>query len=142
MINSFTGIYQWLSNFYPSEVDLDGIIYQSLEQAYQAAKTTDHKERLKFLNITPAAAKKMGRKLKIRDDWESIKIDVMYKLLQSKFSNQSLREKLLATGDHELIEGNYWGDVYWGVCRGSGENNLGKLLMRIRNEFRSSVVSS
>lgn len=115
---------------------LDGVRYATVEHAFQAAKTLDLKEREMFQNVNPAEAKKRGRQVKIREDWEKVKVSVMKDLLIQKFSKGVYREKLLATGNEELIEGNYWGDVWWGVCRGVGENHLGKLLMEIRNSLQ------
>ena len=75
----------------------------------------------------------------LREDWETVKIDVMRDVLKSKFSlNSELREKLIATGDVELIEGNHWNDRFWGVCRGKGQNHLGKLLMELRKILKKS----
>lgn len=139
-ITSFTGRYRFLSNFYPAAVVLDGVLYQSVEHAYQAAKTLDHKERKKFQVplLPPADAKKMGRGVTLRPDWESVKLNIMLVLLRDKFYGTNpghLTEQLLDTGDAELIEGNWWGDIFWGVCNGIGENHLGKLLMQVREEI-------
>lgn len=136
-IAEFENEYRWLSNFWMSDVKMYGKIYPSVEHAYQAAKTLDLALREKMrLCKTAAGVKKMGRKLVIREDWESIKISVMEELVTRKFQNTELRAKLLATGDAELIEGNWWKDFFWGVCNGVGENNLGKILMRIRDKIR------
>ena len=77
----------------------------------------------------------MGRHLPLRPDWEDVKLSVMEGLLRQKFREEPFKSQLKATGDAQLVEGNYWGDVYWGVCRGQGENHLGKLLMKIRGEI-------
>jgi predicted NAD-dependent protein-ADP-ribosyltransferase YbiA (DUF1768 family) len=76
----------------------------------------------------------MGKKNALRPDWEEVKDGIMYKLLKSKFTDPVLRDKLIATGSAELIEGNNHWDRYWGVCRGEGQNKLGKLLMKVREE--------
>ena len=133
-IDSFSGEYDFLSNFSPAEVCWAGDSYPTVEHAYQAAKSNDPqvRERFAFLK-TPGEAKREGRKIAIRDDWESIKINVMRNLLIQKFSDPVLLAKLKATAPHELIEGNWWNDTFWGVCRGIGKNNLGKLLMEIRD---------
>ena len=138
MIDSFKGEHRWLSNFWYCRVELDSMAYSSVEAAYVAAKTLntvdrDHVRSLK----TPAEAKSFGRTLELRLDWEEVKIDIMYELLKQKFGEQNLtlRDKLLSTGTQELIEGNHWGDTFWGVCRGVGQNNLGELLMKVRDEL-------
>ena len=129
--------FRWLSNFYRTEIDYKGRSYPTLEHAYQAAKTLDEAEHEKIRTApNPAASKKLGRDCTLREDWEEIKISVMEELLRLKFNDSELKEKLLSTGDDELVEGNWWGDIFWGVCKGKGENNLGKLLMKIRGEYK------
>ena len=149
-IISFTGKYRFLSNFHMCYIRWGGgNLYPSVENAYQAAKTMDMNERIKFLNIYPGAAKKLGRTLKLRENWEDVKVGTMLVLLAIKFSEPKLRAKLLATGDAKLVEGNDWGDTYWGVCNGEGHNMLGKLLVELRktiinksNEKLNSAVAS
>ena len=138
MIDSFMGPYRFLSNFYPCWIKFDGAEYPSVEHAYQAAKTSDEQLRLMFQEpiITAGEAKKAGQRLKLRPDWEEIKIEVMYQCLKSKFSQVKFKSLLLSTENEELIEGNWWGDTFWGVCQGKGENHLGKLLMTIREEIK------
>lgn len=137
-VNSFDGPYRFLSNFWPNEVTFDDETYPSIEHAYQAAKTLDPEDREKIrLAPTAAKAKKFGKVVTLRPDWNDVRLDIMKELLQQKFSNPTLRDLLIATGDEELIEGNWWGDVYWGKCRGKGENHLGRLLMEIRELWQS-----
>ena len=138
MIDKFQGKTRWLSNFEECNITIDGKLYQTTEHAFQAMKTLDHEEHEKVrLASTPGKAKRLGRKVTLRPDWEKIKDDVMYRVNKVKFeSNPELKEKLLATGDQELVEGNTWGDRYWGVCGGRGRNQLGKILMKIRDELR------
>jgi ribA/ribD-fused uncharacterized protein len=134
-IDQFTGEYRFLSNFWPASVGLDGVEYPSVENAYQAAKTLDAKARRPFAKFTAHEAKKAGRALAMRKDWEEVKLAVMESLLIVKFDIDDLRAKLLATGDAELVEGNWWGDRFWGVCNGVGENHLGRLLMKVRAQL-------
>src|SRR5690606_21767015 len=109
---------------------------------YQAAKTFSIEEREQIRNaFSPAKAKKIGRSVTLREDWENIKIDIMTDLVRQKFNISSFKEKLLATKDAELIEGNWWGDTFWGVCKGVGKNNLGKILMEIRKEINESITN-
>lgn len=137
MIDSFNGRYKCLSNFHPSKVKLDGVDYPSVEHAYQAAKALDPAERRFVKDMeTPGKAKRAGRKVRLRPDWEQIKISVMENLLRQKFRQPDFKRALLKTGDAELVEGNTWGDRFWGVCAGVGHNHLGKLLMKIREELR------
>jgi ribA/ribD-fused uncharacterized protein len=139
-IGEFQGAYRFLSNFWPAEVTYEGITYPTAEHAYQAAKTLDATERRRIAALpTPAEAKAEGRKLKLREDWETAKFVVMEDVVRLKFtSHADLREKLLATGDALLEEGNTWGDRVWGVYQGQGENCLGKILMKVRKELRTS----
>ncbi len=87
---------------------------------------------------TPGQAKRAGLRLRLRFDWPAIKLGVMSTGLDAKFQIPELRDKLLATGNAELVEGNSWNDTYWGMCRGVGDNHLGKLLMKIRAELKAS----
>lgn len=136
-ITSFTGPHRWLSNFWPAPVSLDGVVYPTVEHAYVAAKTRDSTWRSAVLACgTPGDAKRLGRRMNLRSDWNAVRVDVMRDLLEQKFSNPTLAEKLLATGDALLQEGNTWGDTFWGVCNGRGENMLGKLLMEVRIGIR------
>lgn len=136
MITEFSGPYQFLSNFTPARVTLDNEVYPNVEAAFQAAKTTDKTQRKAFQNYNGAQAKKAGRQLKIRPDWEQVKLNIMEELVREKFTDPELRQKLLDTKDTEIIEGNYWGDTFWGVCRGTGQNHLGKIIQKIRTEIQ------
>lgn len=136
-IETFGGEFCWLSNFYPAPVMLDGKQFPSVENAYQAAKTTS-KFRGPFQDCTPEKAKRMGRQVLLRWDWDEIKIDLMRDLLAQKFAKGTeLGNKLEATSG-ELVEGNNWGDTFWGVCNGVGANWLGRLLM----DRRTSLLTS
>lgn len=141
-IDRFSGEYRFLSNFYrPCVVIYEGITYSSSEHAFQAAKTTDHEERIAIAMLSsPKDAKGYGRSLKLREGWNDMKNDVMLDILRLKFKNKDLRQKLLATGMRPLIEGNNWGDDYWGTVNGYGENWLGKLLMQVRREIRRGLI--
>lgn len=133
-INSFRGEYSFLSNFYPAPTEYQGIIYPSAENAYQASKTLG--DRKPFESMTPTAAKRVGRQVVLRPDWDTVQVGVMRKVVFSKFSrNPDLAKLLLATGSAELIEGNTWNDTFWGVCKGKGENHLGKILMDCRKQL-------
>lgn len=138
-IDSFIGDNFFLSNFYESPLVVPALgVAASVEHAYQAFKTLDKGMRMHVLSAsTPGEAKKRGRQLELRPNWEQIKYEIMHDLLVVKFFHGTkLATHLLATGDAELIEGNTWGDTYWGVCRGNGLNNLGKLLMLRREQLR------
>lgn len=139
-ISGFFGDYRWLSNFWPSKVLLDHSDYPTIEHAYQAAKTTNSAHRFLIRKAkTPGEAKRLGKTLvTLRPDWEVVKIEVMRQLVRQKFLKQPFRAQLLETGDADLIEENSWGDTFWGVCRGVGRNELGKILMRIRAELRAA----
>ena len=133
-IDSFNGGYWFLSNFWPCVIYHAGIKYPSVEHAFQALKTMSYSERLRISKIkTPTDARKAGRKLELRRDWEEVKETFMRQLLEQKFKDPRLNRMLMDTGNAELEEGNWWGDTYWGVCKGRGQNRLGKLLMEIRN---------
>jgi hypothetical protein len=139
-IYGFFGEYRFLSNFHPCEITDDyELIYPSTENAYQAAKHNAVDVRKLFVNISPGGAKKLSKKIKPVENWDNIKLMVMKKLNKQKFTkHEELKNKLLATGDKILVEGNWWNDIFYGVCNGVGENNLGKILMEIRNEVKVS----
>lgn len=135
MINEFSGQYRWLSNFWLCPVVYDGRVYPSTENAYQAAKLVG-KDRFVFTSCSPGKAKRLGRELKNHTDWDNKKLGVMNAVLLQKFCHGSfLAEKLMNTIFMDIVEGNTWGDKFWGVCDGDGENNLGKLIMSIREEL-------
>lgn len=142
MIDNFDKEWAFLSNFYWSEIEYEGITYPTNEHFFQAMKTTNMSERRAIANaLTPGQAKKMGRSVTLRSDWEDIKIDVMREGLYRKFSDEQLADWLVDTGDEELVEGTWWHDRFWGVCNckkcgGVGENHLGKLLMEIRTAIK------
>lgn len=127
MINSFTGDYYFLSNFYMAPVSYNGWDYTNNEAAFQAQKTKNRRLRFQlFSKASPSEAKATGRKIDLRSDWEEVKDKVMYEIVLAKFTqNPDLKEKLLATGDEHLEEGNTWGDTTWGTVNGIGENRLG-----------------
>ena len=133
-IAGFRGEYRFLSNFWPCQVNLDGVRYPSVEAAFQAAKTLDADLRVQFTSGNAAEAKAKGRTLKLRGDWETVKLEVMEDLLAQKFAPRTRLARLLAdTGTRQLIEANTWGDTFFGVCNGKGTNHLGRLLMELRH---------
>lgn len=140
-ITEFHNQYRFLSNFYSSPVQYEGHEYRTVEHAFQAAKTLNAKERQAIARCPmPYEAKRKGQTVKLRADWEIIKLAVMEELLREKFRDAELRAKLLATGDAELIEGNHHGDRFYGVCNGAGENHLGLLLAKIRRDLRTGLT--
>lgn len=134
-IESFSNEYHFLSNFYICDVPYLGEIYRSAEHAYQSAKTINKDQHDAIKNCkTPAMAKKLAKYAEIRSDWNDIKYNIMIEIVYSKFiHNDRLALLLINTHDYELIEGNTWNDYYWGICNNIGENNLGKILMSVRN---------
>jgi ribA/ribD-fused uncharacterized protein len=159
MIDKFDGRYNFLSNFYSVKIEHQGIKYPTLEHYYVAMKVkTD--QQIDGRNITmidcreliakmPQASrvKQFGKIIKVRRDWDDVKLDVMLWGVREKFKQEDLKQMLLDTGDQELIEGNFWHDNFFGVCScgaclGKGQNNLGKILMKIREEVRSNQSPS
>lgn len=144
IIDKFDGKYRFLSNFYYSPITLNDITYPTVEHAFQAYKTLNINKRKQISKLrTPGEAKRAGRRVKLREDWEERKITIMYNFVKKKFSNHPhLRGMLLATGDALLIESNWWHDNFWGNCYcdkcrdNLGKNNLGKILMQIRDELK------
>ena len=136
--------YGCFSNFYPCTVEFNGIKYKNSEAAWQAQKTLDETKRLEFANMTPSYAKKEGRRVKLRKDWELVKYNLMVEVLKAKFSqNPELKEILMSTGDEFIIEDTTgWHDNIWGSCSCprcdgiTGQNLLGKALMQVRDSFK------
>ncbi len=144
IVKQFRVKYGFLSNFYPAKIKINGLEYATTEHYFQSMKFTDMKIREKIKTApTPGLAKKWTRKYKKRKDWYNISVNVMERALRAKFSIPKFRKKLLATGDMLLQEGNTWGDKFWGVDlkTGKGENILGKLLMKIREEIKRNSKS-
>lgn len=133
-IDSFSGDYEFLSNFYKHPITWNNKLYASGEHLFQARKAITEEDHDLIRNTpSPNSAKKLGHSVKIIPNvWDATRIQVMQETLEAKFQDAVLRQKLLDTGNAELIEGNWWGDVYWGVCKGKGQNWLGKLLMELR----------
>ncbi len=137
MISQFRGEYNWLSNMYSCKVVHKRKLFNSVENAYMFAKNDTCEDWLHFcLNNPPNICKKESKNIEIRADWEEVKLGIMYNLLLQKFKQEPFRTKLLATGNENIQEGNFWNDKFWGICLKSnpneGENNLGRLIMYIR----------
>lgn len=141
-IEDFRKTYYFLSNFFPSTVSYKDCEFPTVEHAFQAAKCTSAADFDKILNCrTPYEAKKLGRLVAIKDNWDSQRVNIMREILREKFcNNANLKELLVNTGQRKIVEGNYFHDNYWGQClceehrHIQGENMLGELLMKIRNE--------
>jgi len=139
-IDRFMNEFDFLSNFYEADVDYEGLTWRTSEHAYQAMKTIDQNQRLNMQAIyMPGDAKRYGRTVKMRVDWDDIKLGIMEDIVRCKFQQHPvLVERLLCTEDISIEEGNTWKDTYWGICAftGAGENHLGKILMKIRKELQ------
>jgi ribA/ribD-fused uncharacterized protein len=140
MINRFYGPNRFLSNFWPILISFEGVTYPSVEHAYQAAKTLNFQERKSIAACkTPGQAKRAGRHITVRKDWNFVRIEIMRHLVRKKFQDPELRRLLKQTGDELLIEGNFWHDTFWGMDLSArplkGNNYLGKILMEVREEF-------
>lgn len=145
VINEFKGVYRWLSNFAPADVVFRGVQYPTVENAYQSAKKDDTTWSIRCQMFSPAQAKKESRSLcMIHPDWDTMKIGVMFSLLVQKYNSEPYRSRLLKTGSTQIIEGNTWGDVFWGVDlkTGKGQNILGRMIMVIRTSIQNGTPAS
>lgn len=142
-IDSFSGSMRFLSNFFPVDIEWDGLSFMSTEAAYQASKTTDQELRKKFIHLGPSEAKRLGNEIELRSDWNEVREAIMRELLEQKFARGQFSQLLQMTAPRALVEGNHWHDTYWGVCNGKckygphpayGENYLGIALMEIRDD--------
>ena len=131
----FRGELFFLSNLFETKIQIGELVFENAEAAFQSFK--DLKRQKEFEKIDGVTAKRLGKKVNLRNDWTEVKIEIMELVLRAKFSNEALKEKLKATGNVELIETNHWADYFWGVCNGRGKNELGKLLMKLRGEFQN-----
>ncbi len=138
-INFFRGKYHFLSNFYEAPVEYNGLCYRNNEAAFQAQKCLSDEEKQAFSELEGGQAKRLGRRVSLRSDWEEVKVTIMEEIVRAKFTqNPDLKEMLLATDNKKLIEGNTWNDTFWGVSlkTGNGKNHLGNILMKVREELR------
>jgi ribA/ribD-fused uncharacterized protein len=153
-IERFQGRWYFLSNFYPCEIKHQGITYPSVEHFYVAMKSNndqfingkyytsiDFREMIAKIK-EPGVVKKLGQKIKVRKDWDEKKLEFMNLAIREKFVDD-LAERLLETGSMSIVEGNFWHDNFWGQCscdkcHGKGKNNLGKILMNVRDELRGN----
>ena len=137
----FKDEYGFLSNFYPCKVTTPLGTFQCSEAAYMAEKCASPLLVEKFFNLKGAQAKKLGSQVPLRDGWNDMRIEKMEMVLRAKFSDPELFSRLKAvTGI--IQEDNMWNDTFWGVCKGVGQNNLGKLLMKLRDEREDVGMST
>ena len=147
-VREFKGEYAFLCNFYKVDIPFvyNGVTYNTSEAAFQAAKYNGHNAEMVhkvFAKCTPDESKKLGRAIKLRKDWEEVKDGIMFDVVKAKFdADPELKQRLLDTGDMELIEGNTWGDTYWGVCNGHGQNRLGTILMQLREYYEDERATA
>lgn len=142
-IISFRGKYSYLSNFYHAPITYNGLTYLNNEAAFQAQKSIDSSEQEIFTMLSPSDAKKKGRHVRLRSDWENVKDKIMEDIVRAKFTQHTdLQGSLLETGTARLVEGNTWNDRYWGVDinSGIGKNRLGEILMKVRSELMDSSI--
>jgi ribA/ribD-fused uncharacterized protein len=131
--------YEAFSNFEPCVIEMDGITYPTTEHAFQAYKSRNPTIRKHIAGLkTPGQAKRAGRSLPLRNDWQKVKFDIMVECLRLKFEQEPFRTMLLETGDEEIAEdARQWNDAEWGLGKsGKGNNKLGKALMKVRDELR------
>lgn len=142
-ISSFRDEYRFLSNFYQCSFEYKGLTYPNAEAAFQAQKCCKEEDKIKYtLQKNPVRVKQMGKKEpNLPANWDTVSYDIMNEILHAKFSVPELAEKLKATGNAYLEEGNHWHDNRWGKCTcekcstKEGQNWLGKILMEIREEL-------
>lgn len=142
-IQRFRDAYGFLSNFHEAPVCYGGLTYGNAEAAFQAQKCMSREQMVMFTQMRPAKAKKAGRQVALRPDWEQVKVPIMEEIVLAKFSqNEELKYRLIGTGDAILEEGNTWNDTFWGMDAktGKGENHLGRILMEVRARLREEEM--
>lgn len=148
MITYFHGKYFFLSNFYPFEIEFEGVTYKSVEHAFQASKCVYDFDRFQIREAeTPAHAQWIGQQVTLRPSWNVYKLECMYKLLRIKFADKELRSMLKNTGQQMILKQNNSHDTFWGLCTcfqhaHFGENHLGGLLMKIRSEIQDKDITN
>jgi ribA/ribD-fused uncharacterized protein len=141
IVDRFVGEYAFLSNMYPSRVEVFGKVFRCAEAAFQAAKCKDPKQMASFEPMDGKQARAVGRKIELRSDWNDVRVHVMQHIVAAKFAqNRGLAEKLVKTGHAKLVEGNTWNDKFWGVCDGEGKNVLGLILMSVREKVAAEIM--
>lgn len=137
-IYGFQGEYRWLSNFWEHPIECAGLTWRCGEGLYQAGKSQNPDEQLRFVNLSGRQAKHQGRRIYVQPHWWRLKLDHMKLVIDHKFNDEQMAVLLLATGDQEIIEANTWNDTFWGVRAhdGFGQNHLGKIIMNKRKELR------
>ena len=142
-ITEFKDEYRWLSNFSPVSIELDEIEYPSVEHAYMSAKSDNEywKNYCSNKNNTAGEVKRASKTIILVDNWDEIKLSIMEECLMQKFTQEPYMTNLINTKNVEIEEGNRWGDKFWGICLKTnvGENNLGKLIMKIRKELKCFI---
>lgn len=137
-ISNFRGKYFFLSNFYEISVNIGGITYKNSEAAFQAQKCRTQSEKMRFAEMTALEAKRFGKRVNLRSNWEKEKVNIMNGIVFAKFNQHpELAQKLLETGDTYLEEENTWGDQFWGTVNGKGANYLGHILMETREILKN-----
>lgn len=140
MIKEFQGDFRFLSNFTDVELEFEGRIFSSVEHAYMSAKSDDkHWKEFCTQEIPAGTVKRKSKTVKLVDNWETKKLEVMEFLVRQKFNKQPFKNLLLSTGNQFIQEGNTWNDKFWGVClkTNQGENHLGKIIMKVREELQA-----
>lgn len=133
--------YYFLSNMYPCKIKLGKYTFSCAEAAFQAAKCPARVS--EFIGIDGYAAKKLGRKVELRSDWNEVKLNFMERIVRAKFNQHpELKEKLINLDCPTIVEDNNWGDTFWGVCNGKGENHLGKILTKLKEEGKQNEITT
>ena len=141
MIHRFKDENRWLSNMALVKIEFQGNTYSSVEHAYQSAKNKSQEWKdICISEFNPYKIKILSRDIEVREDWDEVKLLVMEECLIEKFKQEPFKSQLLATGNENIQEGNEWGDKFWGVDLTSspniGENHLGRLIMKTRENLR------
>lgn len=140
-IRGFFDEFRFLSNFHVTPVHFNGNDYMSSEHAYMAAKARNKKDHDYVQSAKSCSqAKKRGSEIELVDDWELMKVEIMYLINLNKYSNPTMAALLATTGNRYLEETNWWGDKIWGVCEGIGQSLLGRVIMQVRTELGISDI--
>jgi len=142
MIREFGGEFRWLSNFAPCTIHVGNEVFASVEHAYVSMKSVNPawKSLCADKEMTPGMVKRLSKDIILRPGWnDTMRLHIMEDLVRIKFSTEPFREDLISTGTQNIQEGNRYNDTFFGVClkTGIGENHLGRIIMKIRDELNT-----
>lgn len=133
--------YFFLNNKYSCNVSVFGHRFGNAEAAYQAHKTKEPQIINIFTTLDGLSSQSIGRGVHAYDGWDNDKVKIMLLVIFEKFrQNPNILEKLIDTGEQKLIAVSMSKEKFWGTLNNEGENILGKILMYVREHFKTYTI--